>query len=115
MIGTFGFIEITTDGGMISSNPDIFTVTAPTPPTITSISPTSGIIGTEVTISGDNFTGATSVEFNGVAATPTVLNDGNLTVIVPAGATTGTIEVFVPGFSVVLPLTTLKPGFCARF
>ena len=38
-------------------------------PTITSFTPTFGPIGTSVTITGTNFTGATSVTFNGVSAT----------------------------------------------
>src|SRR5437588_10714859 len=37
-------------------------------PTISSFSPTSGGVGTTVTVNGTNFTGATSVKFNGQAA-----------------------------------------------
>jgi hypothetical protein len=67
-----------------------------TPPTITSFTPTSGLVGTSVTISGTNFTGATAVSFNGMAATFTVVNAGSITTTVPAGATTGTISVTTP-------------------
>ncbi|RMD98533.1 MAG: hypothetical protein D6814_07350, partial [Calditrichaeota bacterium] len=42
---------------------------SPTPPAITSFSPDSGAVGTEVTIAGSNFTGATEVAFNGAPAT----------------------------------------------
>ena len=45
-----------------------YTYTAPPPaPTITSFSPTSGSVGKKVTINGTNFTGATSVKFNGTS------------------------------------------------
>ena len=38
---------------------------AGTPPSISGFSPTSGPVGTSVTISGANFAGATQVQFNG--------------------------------------------------
>jgi hypothetical protein len=65
--------------------------------TVTTFSPTSGWPGTDVVISGHGFTGATSVKFNGTAAsTFTVDNDGQITAKVPNGATDGTISVTVP-------------------
>src|SRR5262249_44896341 len=48
--------------------------TAPSAPLISSVSPTSGPIGTPVTISGSNFgasKGSSTLTFNGVAASPT--------------------------------------------
>ena len=41
------------------------------PPTVTSFTPTSGPVGTSVTITGTNFTGATQVQFNTTDATTT--------------------------------------------
>jgi hypothetical protein len=66
-------------------------------PTITSFSPTSGPVGTSVTINGTNFTGATSVKFNGVTATFIVNSATKITATVPTGATTGPISVTTPG------------------
>ena len=61
---------------------------APVPqaPAITSFTPTSGVAGTSVVLTGSNFTGATAVTFNGVAAPGFVVNSSTqLTVSVPAG------------------------------
>ena len=74
------------------------------PPTITSFTPTSGptgtttgSVGTTVTITGTNFTGATRVTFNGTNAPIYFVNSATqITVLVPAGATTGPITVTTP-------------------
>lgn len=67
---------------------------APSPPVIISFNPISGPIGQVVVVTGSNFTGATDVTFNGVSAiTFTVDADSQITVTVPAGATTGKIAV----------------------
>jgi streptogramin lyase len=62
-------------------------------PTITHITPPSGEVGTQVTITGQNLPGASKVAFNGTVAT--VVSDTATTIvaIVPAGATTGSISV----------------------
>jgi len=66
----------------------------PQPPGISSFTPTSGPVGAAVTINGAHFSGATAVRFNGTAATSfTVVNDGQITTTVPAGATTGAVSV----------------------
>ena len=62
-------------------------------PTITSFVPTSGPVGTSVTITGTNLTGATSVKFNGVSATITSNTATQIVTKVPTGATTGPITV----------------------
>jgi len=54
---------------------------------------TSGKVGAAVKILGTNLTGATSVSFNGTAATFTVVSGSLITTKVPAGATTGKVEV----------------------
>jgi len=60
-------------------------------PTITGIAPTSGNIGSRVTLTGTNLTDATGFAFNGTAVSPFTTPSGDLTatVAVPSGATTG--------------------------
>jgi hypothetical protein len=85
-----------------SSTPVTFTITAASPPSITSLSPTSGTVGTSVTITGTNFgatPGTSTVTFNGTTATPTSSNwsASSIVVPVPAGATNGNVVVTVGG------------------
>ena len=65
-------------------------------PTIKSFSPTSGPVGTVVTIRGSAFTGATKVLFHGTKATSFTVRYGTIKATVPAGATTGPITVVTP-------------------
>ena len=91
-----GNIEVTDSEGTAVS-PSNFDVTAPLP-TITSLNPTSGPVGTSVVITGTGFTGATAVTFGGVTATSFTVNlDTQITATVPTGATTGPIAVTTPG------------------
>jgi len=64
---------------------------------ITSFSPTSGTAGTSVVLTGAGFTSASSVKFNGTAASFTVNSSTQITTTVPVGATSGTISVIAPG------------------
>src|SRR6478672_4609244 len=84
-----GPISITTPGNGAIVTTTRFTIT----PAINSFAPTFGGIGSGVTITGTNFTGATAVSFGGRAATFTVNNSGTITTTVPAGASTGSISV----------------------
>ncbi|HEV2397351.1 MAG TPA: choice-of-anchor tandem repeat GloVer-containing protein [Candidatus Sulfotelmatobacter sp.] len=65
---------------------------APFVQTVTS----SGAVGASVLILGNNLTGASSVTFNGMAASFTVVSSTEITAAVPKGATTGPIEVITP-------------------
>jgi len=67
------------------------------PPTISGFSPSSGPVGTSVTINGTNFTGATSVTFNFASASFAVSSPTQITATVPSGATSGHIRVTTPG------------------
>lgn len=60
--------------------------------TVTSFTPTSGPVGTEVTINGTGLTGAT-VTFSGVNATIVSNTGTQMVVVIPAGATTGLLSV----------------------
>ncbi|HMC67999.1 MAG TPA: IPT/TIG domain-containing protein, partial [Mycobacteriales bacterium] len=83
-IGAFKFPSCTNGGGGNA-------------PTVTSFSPTSGPVGTQVDVQGTNFTGATAVTFNGVPDTSFQLNSSiDITAHVPTGATTGQIAVTTP-------------------
>ncbi|MEX1264287.1 MAG: IPT/TIG domain-containing protein [Actinomycetota bacterium] len=72
-------------------------VTPPPTPTVDGFNPTSGNVGTSVTVTGTGFTDASSVTFNGTAAAFTVTNDTTIETSVPTGATTGPIAVTTPG------------------
>lgn len=77
----------------------MFTVLSPAP-TLTSLSPTSGNIGSTITLSGTGFSTTLSqnnVKFNGIAATVTNASSTSLTVTVPDGATSGDVTVTVNG------------------
>jgi hypothetical protein len=92
---TTGPVKICVGGKCASAG--TFTVT----PTITSVSPLEGPIGTVVTITGTAFgssQGTSTVTFNGILATPTSWSATEITVPVPPGATTGPLVVTVGGW-----------------
>ncbi|HYU27244.1 MAG TPA: S8 family serine peptidase, partial [Thermoanaerobaculia bacterium] len=66
-------------------------------PTISSFSPTSGGVSTTVTVNGTNFTGATSVKFNGQAASFSVLSSTQISTSVPNCSSSGQISVTTAG------------------
>jgi hypothetical protein len=53
-------------------------------------------VGAAVKILGTNLTAATSVSFNGTAATFTVISSSLIKTTVPTGAITGTVQVVTP-------------------
>ena len=84
----------------VYSNDVAFTVVPP--PSVTALLPTSGSIGTSITITGTSFgatQGASTVSFNGTISTPTSWSDTSITVPVPSGATTGPVVVTVDGLA----------------
>jgi subtilisin family serine protease len=66
-------------------------------PTISGFSPASGGVGAGVTITGANFTGASSVRFNGQSASFTVNSSTQITATVPNCSSSGTISVTTAG------------------
>src|SRR6266550_798774 len=76
-------------------------INLPPPPTITSLSQNAGAVGASITITGTNFgtaQGSSTVTFNGnTAAAASAWSATSITVLVPAGATTGNVVVTVFG------------------
>lgn len=92
---TSGPISVTTSAG-IATTSTAFSVTAPppSPPTVSGFTPTSGPVGTTVTINGANFTAAMTVKFGSTAATTfSVASDQQITATVPSGAKNGPISI----------------------
>jgi hypothetical protein len=93
--GTDGPIQVTNADGTATSSND-FNVTQSNAPTITAFNPTSGPIGTLVTINGTHFNSpaVNDVEFdNHNAASFTVVSDTRITATVPSSGTDGPIQV----------------------
>jgi len=106
---------IVTTGGVSSNNFTPFNYITPSPPVITSVSPSSGstLGGTSVTVTGTSFTGTTSVTFGGTVATNIiVVNDTTVTCTTPA-KTVGAVGIIVTtniGVSNTFsPFTYIKP------
>jgi len=75
-----------------SQGSDVTSLTAG-PPTIASFSPTSGPVGTKVTIKGTGLAKASKVTFDNKVAKPTSDTATKIVVKVPTGAATGKIKV----------------------
>jgi RHS repeat-associated protein len=81
--------------GVASNKNFLFTIN---PPVISGISPSSAVIGSQVTISGTGFgtpQGYGTVTFNGVPSTQLAWNDTQIIAAVPSGAKTGPVLVTV--------------------
>jgi len=90
---TTGKVEVTTPTKTLKSNV-AFRVT----PQIQSFTPTSGPVGTVVTITGVSLTQTKSVAFGGLKATQfTVVSDTEVQATVPTGAKTGHIAITTSG------------------
>ncbi|MFF0151934.1 IPT/TIG domain-containing protein, partial [Micromonospora sp. NPDC005203] len=95
---TTGTVQVTV-AGTSASLPRPFTVESLPVPAITGFSPTSGVPGDTVTISGTGFDPDKArdvVEFNGIRARVTAATATSLTAVVP-GTSSGRIAVRTPG------------------
>jgi uncharacterized repeat protein (TIGR03803 family) len=90
--GTNGKFYGTTAFGGTSDYGAVFGISVGLGPFVET-NPSSGNVGMAVTILGTNLAGASSVTFNGTAATFTVVSGSEITTTVPTGATTGTVQV----------------------
>jgi len=95
---TTSSVSVTTSGVKLTSN-KIFRVT----PQIKSFNPTSGAVGTVVTITGVSLIQTKKVTFGGVAATFTITSDTQVNATVPTGAKTGKIVITTPGGTATSP------------
>jgi hypothetical protein len=87
-----GPLTVTTPDGTATSS-GTFTASAVINLAVSGFAPASGIVGSQVTITGSGFTSATSVTFNGTAAAFTVNGPTSITATVPAAASAGKIAV----------------------
>lgn len=80
-------------------------------PNVTSLSTTSGAVGSVIHIYGGNFgAGPLTIKFNrNKLATGTVVSGSDITVTVPAGATTGPILVMAANGDAATPVFTVTP------
>jgi RHS repeat-associated protein len=86
-----------TEGGIVSNSVQ-FTVLEPL--AVSGISPTTGPVGTTVTIHGAGFgptQSSSTVDFYGTPATVTGWSDTQITALVPVGAPSGSVDVTVAG------------------
>jgi hypothetical protein len=93
-----GTFTVTAAGGTTTSTGYVFTVNAPVIASSNPFSPSSGPVGTKVTITGSGFTGADQagggVTFNGTAAANVqVVSDTTIIAEVAPGSTTGPVAV----------------------
>jgi hypothetical protein len=86
-------------------------------PTIAGFTPSSGITGSTVTITGTHFTGATKVQFGSLGASFKVVSATDLEAVVPDGESSSTITVTTPAkavassssFKATLSITSFAP------
>ncbi|MEO6044759.1 MAG: IPT/TIG domain-containing protein, partial [Tepidiformaceae bacterium] len=95
--GLTDVIVTTLAGSSPNTTADDFTYTgtAGCIPTVTSVSPASGVIGSTVTLTGTGFIGTTSVTVGGVTASFSFVSDSSLTVVIPAGTPNGVVDIRV--------------------
>jgi hypothetical protein len=107
-----GPITVVTPHGSATSGSD-FQVSGSTPPTISSFSPESGPVGTEVTFQGSSLVHVSGVSFNGADAVFSTFV--GLTAFVPTNATSGPITVTTQQGSVITqtPFTVTGVGLPA--
>jgi hypothetical protein len=68
-----------------------------TAPVISAISPASGTVGTQVSITGEGFVGVTEVRFGPMDCAVQIFPPSSIIATVPAGAATGPVTVTSPG------------------
>ncbi len=106
---TSGVLSVVTPDGTATSSTAFSVAKRAVAPTIASISPISGRVGSQVTITGTNLGGATTVTIGSVAASFVVKSAGSLVLTVPTGAVTGRVAVTTAGGTATGPRFTVTP------
>ncbi len=112
---TTGPIKVTTALGSYQTSTNFFIT-----PSVSTLTPTAGRTSTNVVITGQNFLGTLSVQFNGADAPGfTVLSNQAVRVPAPAGVTKGKIRVNTPAGSAETAADFVVPptifGFAPNF
>ena len=89
---TTGPLTVTTSAGTSTNNPIFYL-----PPRLAGFSPTNGVVGSSIVISGANFTNTGSVLFDTAGASFTVTAPNSISAMIPTNATTGPLTVTMPG------------------
>ncbi|MBN1189070.1 MAG: IPT/TIG domain-containing protein [Dehalococcoidales bacterium] len=92
--GSTGPVCVTTPGGTVTSTEEFSYFS---PPSIDSFTPTIGGTGSEVIITGDNFSGATDVKFGRTAAASFIVNSSTEIAAIVGDGSSGIIKVTTPG------------------
>ena len=93
--GTDGKFYGTTSAGGANGNGSVFSLATGLAPFVKLI-PTAQLVGTLITVIGNNLVGASSVTFNGTPATVIIRSSSEVKAMVPIGATTGPVAVITP-------------------
>jgi hypothetical protein len=91
--GNYNVVQ--TDGNGCTAASNVIGVSLYTSPAVSGFLPVSATPGTAISIFGSGFSGVTSVNFNGVPSTSfSIVNNGLINAVLPAGASSGGISVF---------------------
>jgi len=86
-------VQLQTTSKLWSNAYGSFVVTGTVAPSDVTFTPSSGVAGDAITISGSGFTGTTKVAFGGISASYVVVSDRSITATVPALVQEGAITV----------------------
>jgi uncharacterized repeat protein (TIGR03803 family) len=92
---TNGTLYGTAHDGGTNGDGTVFSLSLDLAPFVEAL-PSSGSVGAAVKILGSNLTGASSVRFDGTAASFKVVSASEIKTTVPSGATTGRVQVTTP-------------------
>jgi hypothetical protein len=92
--------ELDIEGTLNGNYNSLINAPLPLPPTISSLSPTMGPVGSSLTVTGSSFgatQGTSTLTLNNVPVTVSTWTNGSIVLVIPSGATTGQVIVTVKG------------------